>query len=73
MLDPIVARPGEVLTIWPGHPELTLCVFTPDGETPIRWRHHPEGALYGDLLALYLDAKIRGVSDRDERLLTQSA
>jgi hypothetical protein len=66
---PIVARPPELLVVWPGHPELTLVTYDASGQTPLRWTHWPEGHLYGDLLHLFLDAKIACLSVESERAL----
>lgn len=73
MLHPIVARAGEVLTVWPGHPTHTLIVFMADGETPLRWCPCPEGALYGALLNLYLDAALVALTVESERALLRVA
>ena len=73
MLVPIPARVGDVLTAWPGHPVLTLCVVSPDGRTPLHWCHVPEGRLYGELLHLFLDAKIQALSVASERALLRIA
>lgn len=72
-LDPIVARPDEVLTAWPGHPELTLCVLTHDGETIIRSRYLPEGVLYSALLDLFLDGAILLSHESERALLSRPA
>lgn len=71
--DPIVARPDEVLTAWPGHPALTLCVLTPDGETITRSRYLPEGVLYSALLDLFLDGAIRLSHASEQALLSRPA
>lgn len=73
MLDPIVARPGELLTVWPGHPTHALIVFMADAETPLRWSACPEGALYGALLNLYLDAVVVALTEDSERSLLRVA
>jgi hypothetical protein len=70
---PIVARPDEVLVVWPGHPDLTLCVLTPDGETIIRSRYLPEGVLYSTLLDLFLDGAILLSTDSERALLSRPA
>lgn len=73
MLYPIVAERHTILSVWPGHPTMTLSVLSPDCEQLLRFRHHPEGLLYGDLLNLYLDAMIQCVSLESERALLRSA
>ena len=70
--DPIVAHRGEVLTVWPGHPELTLTILDRDGK-PLRWQHYPELLVYGMMLHLYLDAKIEPLSLASERALLRVA
>jgi hypothetical protein len=70
---PIVARPDDVLTAWPGHPELTVCVLTPDGNTIIRSRYLPEGVLYSTLLDLFLDGAILLSTDSERALLSRPA
>ncbi|MFN9086723.1 MAG: hypothetical protein ACK6DP_05105 [Gemmatimonas sp.] len=72
-LAPIVARPNEVLTAWPGHPTLALCVLTPDGETIIRSRYLPEGVLYSALLDLFLDGSVRLSEESERALLSRPA
>ena len=69
----IVARPDEVLVVWPGHPTQTLTVRTPDGRTFLRCCGVPDGALYGILLNLYLDAAIRCLTPSSERALLRVA
>lgn len=70
---PIAATPGQVLTVWPGHPTHTLIVFTPSLDRCIRYAHRAESVLYSDLLSLFLDGKIQ-LPDRSARaLLSQSA
>ena len=73
MLEPIPARVGDVLTVWPGHPTLTLCVSSPDGQKPLHWCYVPEGLLYGDLLHWFLDAKIEAMTVESERALLRIA
>ncbi len=72
-MAPIPANAGEMLIVWPGHPTLTLCVVTRDGREIIREAHCPDGVLYGALLDLYLDAKIRCLSDQSEQALLRTA
>ena len=64
---------GDLLVIWPGHPTHTVSVCTPDGRITLRWRHCPEGVLYGALLNLYLDAAIRCCDPESERALLSAA
>lgn len=73
IMTPIPAKAGEMLIVWPGHPTLTLCVVTHDGRAIIRESYCPDGVLYGALLDLYLDAKIRCLSDQSERALLRTA
>jgi hypothetical protein len=70
---PIVARPDEVLVVWPGHPTHTLTVCAPDGKAVLRWIYCADGALYGILLNLYLDAAIRCCDPESERSLLTAA
>ena len=69
----IVAHRDQLLIVWPGHPKLTVCVCSPDGATLLRSRYVPEGRLYGDLLHLFLDAKIHCLSETSERALLRTA
>ena len=73
ILDPIAARPGEVLVVWPGHPTHTVTVRTEDGHASLRHCCVPEGALYGLLLNLYLDAAIQCLTTESERALLRVA
>lgn len=73
MLDPIVARPNDLLAVWPGHPTHALIVFMADGLTALRWSPCPEGVLYGALLNLYLDAVLVALTVESERSLLQVA
>jgi len=58
ILSPIVAAPGDVLAVWPGHPTHALTVLSSDGLTVRRACPRPEGLLYGDLLHWFLDAAV---------------
>jgi hypothetical protein len=73
LMSPIVAHPGDVLTAWPGHPRLTLCVLSPDASRVLRAQYVPEGRLYADLLTLFLDAAIDLSDAGQAALLTRSA
>jgi hypothetical protein len=73
MRYPIWADPGDVLAVWPGHPEMTISVLTADAGDIKRAMYRPEGMLYGDLLNLYLDAVMVPVSAQDEERLLRSA
>ena len=67
---PIAADPGDTLVGWPGHPTHTLAVVSPR-QTVRRTRFVPDGVLYGALLELYLDGKIRLAVASQRHLLTQ--
>lgn len=69
---PLPCHIGELLIVWPGHRRLTLTATTDDG-LPLRWRYWPEGRLYGDLLHLFLDARIRALDVASERALLRIA
>lgn len=69
---PIAAQPGDMLIAWPGHPTHTLGVVSPEPRRVLRTRHVPDGAVYGELLRLFLDAKIRLPLRSQRRLLTQA-
>lgn len=73
LCEPIVARPGELLVVWPGHPTHTLTVCAPDGQTLLRHGHCAAGVLYGALLNLYLDAAVRCCDPESERSLLSAA
>lgn len=70
---PIVARPADVLSVWPGHPTHTLAVLTPDCDRIIRHGYCPESKLYGEILSLFLDAAIRLPVQAQRALLSRSA
>lgn len=67
--DPFPAHKGELLIIWPGHPRHTIASCSADGTTFLRSRPYEDGKLYGDLLHLFLDAKIRCLTEQAERAL----
>jgi hypothetical protein len=73
ILDPIVARPDEVLVVWPGHPDLTLCVLDETSTELIRSRYLPERHLYPALLDRFLDGSIRLPVESERALLCRSA
>ena len=66
---PIAARAGDYLVIWPGHQTQTLTVYAPDRVKILREAYCAEGHLYGDLLHLFLDARIVCLSVASERAL----
>lgn len=70
MVKPIAADPGDTLVAWPGHPTHTLAVVSSE-KAVRRTRHVPDGVLYGALLELYLDGKVRLPVASQRRLLTQ--
>jgi hypothetical protein len=72
ILSPLVATPGDYLTGWPGHPTHTLAVVTSDQTTVVRHRFCADGALYGLLLDLFLDGKVRLTDQAQRRLLSQT-
>lgn len=67
---PIVASRNDVVTAWPGHPELSLCVLTADGEKVIRRQYLPERDLYATLLDLFLGGRIRLTAESEQALLS---
>lgn len=67
---PIAAEVEDTLIAWPGHRTHTLAVVTPD-QVVRRTRHVAYGVLYGALLGLYLDGKVRMPTASQRRLLTQ--
>jgi hypothetical protein len=71
--DPIVARRNDILTAWPGHRTLTLCVLTADAERLIRSAYLPERLLYPALLDLFLDGRVRLPEASQRALLSRSA
>lgn len=71
--DPIPARAGDVLAVWPGHPTHAVTVLTGDCTAIIRHAPCDEGRLYGVLLDRFLDGAIRLPEASQRALLTQSA
>ncbi len=73
VIAPIVARPGELIVVWPGHPTHTLTVTDGSGTQIRRHKYVPDGALYGPLLILDADGVVSCVAPEDRQRLAQSA
>lgn len=60
---PIIAKPGEILAVWPAHPTrtITICDNRP-GYPVLRWYTVSMGALYGMVLIWEADEAIRPVT-----------
>lgn len=70
---PLPARAGDVLVCWPDHPTHAVAVL--DEACDLIRCHAPydSGALYGDLLHHFLDARIQMPEQAQRALLSQSA
>jgi hypothetical protein len=73
MIQPIPARPGEILAVQPGHPTHTLAVLDRTASVVLRHRYVEDGAIYGITLMLDPDAsdgQASWLTERD-RVLAQ--
>ena len=52
IISPIRANAGEVVTVWPDHPTLTVCVWTTDGSRLLRSAATPTDHVLAGLRAL---------------------
>ena len=71
IVGPVVAAPGDILAVWPGHPTHTLAVVSGDKATLLRHCFCADGAVYGLVLDWFLDARIRLPLQDQRALLTQ--
>ena len=73
IVKPLPARAGDVLVCWPDHPTHAVAVLDAACDLVKRHRPYDSGALYGDLLHAFLDAKIQMPEAAQRALLSRSA
>lgn len=70
---PIVAQPGQLLGVQPGHPTHTVAVLDRTGRRVLRHRYVEDGALYGPILVLDADGALEFLTPQDWHVAMQLA
>lgn len=66
---PVRASKDDIITAWPGHPQLTLSVLDPEGKAILRSKSMDNDVLFPVLLKWYLDAKVYCIESSEQVLL----